>query len=219
MSYAIDLIVLTADGQIEAALKGILCRCDSLRIAKPRCGFYRHPSHDSGCLREAHLFLAAQSRRAGHALIVFDRRGCGREELARVELEQMVERNLAETGWRDRSAVVVLDPELEIWVWSDSPEVEACLGWDPPTGNLRRQLQAQGLWDPDGPKPSQPKEALLWALRQVDKRPSAAIFEDLAQRVSFRRCSDPAFQKLCAVLRNWFPDSGTASSTTKGVCP
>jgi hypothetical protein len=29
------------------------------------------------------------------------------------------------SGWENRAAAVVLDPELEIWVWSDSPEVEA----------------------------------------------------------------------------------------------
>ncbi len=204
MNPLYDLIVLAADAPIEATIKGILSRPQKLAIRPPSCLFFTHPWRDSGCLHNAHVFLQAQAHRAAHALVLFDREGCGRESLSREQLELLVERNLAETGWRDRSAVIVLDPELEVWVWSDSPEVDTCLGWNRLSRSLRVEVQGQGYWSAGEPKPTRPKDALRWALREADKKPSAAIFEDLAKRVSFRRCADAAFHKLCTVLCNWF---------------
>ena len=44
-------------------------------------------------------------------------------------LETEAEQRLSSSGWDDRAVAIVLDPELEIWVWSDSPEVDDVLGW------------------------------------------------------------------------------------------
>jgi hypothetical protein len=62
--------------------------------------------------------------------VLFDYYGCGAEhEMAPEEIEDEVEEKLSRSGWEDRARCVVIDPELEVWVWSDSPEVDRCLGW------------------------------------------------------------------------------------------
>ena len=82
--------------------------------------FRTHPRRDSGCYNESHEFLRPFVRLYRFALVVFNREGSGREMMNRVEIERVVENRLSLSGWDERSATVVLDPELEIWVWSDS---------------------------------------------------------------------------------------------------
>jgi hypothetical protein len=55
-------------------------------------------------------------------------------------------------------------------------------------------------------KPKRPKEALEQALRLARKSRSSSIFRQLAQRVSVKRCTDPAFLKFKATLQRWFGD-------------
>jgi hypothetical protein len=98
-----------------------------------------------------------------------------------------------------------LDPELEVWVWSDSPEVDQVLGWHLANPDLRTWLRGKQYLEPTDIKPERPKEALEAALRQVRRARSSAIFRSLAEKVSVERCSDAAFGKLKATLTNWFP--------------
>ncbi len=122
-----------------------------------------------------------------------------------MELEREVEARLLSSGWADRAAAVCLDPELECWVWSDSPEVTVALGWASRQPDLRSWLAARGLWEAGTLKPADPKKAVVEALYEVRKPRSSAVYRQLAERVSLQRCSDPAFLRLCQVLRTWFP--------------
>jgi hypothetical protein len=123
-----DLIVLAADLSMQAALKEILKRHHSLRIRKLSYTVIQEPNHDSGVLRSGHKLLQAQSRLYRHALALCDRHGCGREALSREQLETLIETELA-NHWGDRAAAVVIDPELESWVWADSRHVALTIGW------------------------------------------------------------------------------------------
>lgn len=71
---------------------------------------------------------------------------------------------VADKNMEERTEVVVIDPELEIWVWSASPHVEDVLGWKGSTPPLRSWLCNQGLWGDDRPKPQDPKRAMEGAL-------------------------------------------------------
>ncbi len=106
---------------------------------------------------------------------MFDRIGSGREGQSRADLERTVGERLHTSGWSDRGAVVVLDPELEVWVWSDSPHVDRALGWHGRTPPLRDWLSERGLWDAGAPKPGDPKRAVEEALRHVLIPRSSAI--------------------------------------------
>ena len=101
--------------------------------------------------------------------------------------------------------IIVLDPEVEIWIWSDSPEVCQALGWDS-RSSLDEFLIEEGLIEARHAKPSDPKGAMTAALRRSQTPRTASIFETLAKTVGLNRCTDAAFNKLKATLKNWFPE-------------
>lgn len=205
-----DLIVLVADRNMQAAVGGILERPKALRTRQLRFQILIHPQKDPGVLQRAHDFLRPFARKHEHAIVVFDREGCGKEVVGCRELEEEVECRLARNGWADRAKVVVIDPELESWVWSDSPEVDEALGWGGRSPALRPWLTEKGFLQQSERKPDRPKEAVEAALRFVRKPRSSAIYRELAESVSFRRCIDPAFQKLVTTLQTWFPPNEQA---------
>lgn len=73
-----------------------------------------------------------------------------------------------------------VDPELENWVWSDSPHVAQVLGWTDTTTPLRDWLRDKGHWTPECGKPSRPKEAVERVLRHVRKPRSSALYRRLS---------------------------------------
>ena len=200
-----DLIVLVADRNTEAAVRGVLSRPKSLGTRSVEVVIRIHPEKDPGCRLRAHEFLRAFRNRYARAIVIFDREGCGREAEGREALEADVEERLAKTGWTDRAKVIVIDPELESWVWSDSPEVDNALGWAGQAPALRPWLAERGFLDEGETKPNRPKEAVEAALRLAHKPRSSAIYRELAESVSLRRCADSAFQKLITTLQSWFP--------------
>ena len=115
---------------------------------------------------------------------------------------------LGASGWKDRVATVVIDPELEAWVWSDSPVVDRVLGWSGRIPSLRDWLRDEKFLSEDKVKPTDPKCAVNEALRMPNKQRSSAIYFELAQQVSFQRCTDTSFQTLRTTLANWFGVNG-----------
>lgn len=198
-----DLVVLVSDRNTEAAMEGILSRLQSLRIRTITYRILVHPEKDPGCRLHGHELLRIHQDTHRYALMVFDREGSGADEKSRAELEFECEERLSSTGWKDRGAVIVLDPEVEIWLWSDSPVVDTALDWDNRTPKLRDWLIAKGHVF-DGPKPKRPKEATEAALHAVRKPRSSSLYRDLAEKVSLDRCVDPAFVRLRELLRSWF---------------
>ncbi len=199
-----DLVVLVADKNMEQTVKGLLGRSRSLGIRPLEYDTFVHPRRDPGCLNEAHDFLRPFARSYGYALVMFDREGCGREQVEARTLAEEVKARLADNSWPDRAEVVVLDPELEVWVWSASPHVAACLGWADCQPSLRAWLAEEGHWPPETPKPPRPKEAMEAALRQVRKPRSSAIYLELAQTVSLQGHTEPAFLRFAGALQRWF---------------
>ena len=212
-----DLIVLVPDMDAETTVRAVLARHQALGIRPIAFDVRRHVQRDSGCRSDCHHFLRLSLQNYRYAMVLFDDEGSGREGLERTQLDLAFELALHTNGWQDRAAVVVLDPELEAWVWSDSPEVDTALGWtgrDPP---LRPWVQSSThYWVRGGPKPERPKEAFDSALRAVGKAHSASIFEDIAGRVSLVRCTDPAFVKFKGCLQRWFPVSGLGADMAPG---
>lgn len=201
-TYEKDLVVLVADNNMESAFVGLLARRESLAIRPLTYDIRVHPLRDAGCFCEAHEFLRSQSRRYHHALVAFDRE---RTEIA-ADLEDAVQKRLATSGWAERAACVVIDPELEIWAWSQSPHVESVLGWRGRQPDLRAWLKDRGFFPQTGQaKPVRPKEALVEALRQAKKIRSSAIYLELASTVSLKACEDKSFVRMKTILQTWFP--------------
>lgn len=216
-----DLVVLVADKNMEFAVKGVLGRNQSVPMREVLPVFHVHPEHDPGCLLRGHMFLKPFVNRFAHALILLDCEGSGHERRDRDAIEKEIEDRLAKSGWEHRAAAIVIDPELEIWVWSDSPHVDNVLGWDNQQPALRDWLQHEGYLCAEHIKPKRPKEALELALRKARKPRSSSLYLKLAQKVSLARCVDPSFVKLKTVLQEWFPvEQGGDSdpNTVKEVC-
>jgi len=200
----LDLLVLVADADIEETMKGLLGNPGRLGIRPIRWHIRRHVDRDPGCARRSVEFLRPFRNQYTHALVVFDHEGSGREAEARAELEQVLEGELARSGWRvDAARVIVLEPEVEAWVWSPSPHVATALGWSD-WESLRQWLVSRALLDPQAIKPARPKEAMLAVLNDRRLPRSASRFRKLAETVGHGSCRDPSFSKLREVLRAWF---------------
>jgi hypothetical protein len=203
--FSRDLVILAADQDARFALQGILRRHQSLRIRALQPEIYVHQQHDPGVFHHAHDFLRAFSRIFHYALVILDHEGSGQEDRDRKIIQNEIQENLERNGWKDRSRALVLDPELEIWVWSDSPIVASALGWGSDMAGMVRWLQEKHFLNKNKPKPSRPKEAYLAVLKKADKAPSSSIFEELASQVGLDRCEDAAFLELKEILQQWFP--------------
>lgn len=198
-----DLIALVADKNMEFAIKGILKRTASLNIREISYDIKVHSHRDPGIYKTAHDFLRIFINKYSYAIIMLDKEGCGCNEDSS-QIANDIQSKLNSSGWGNRSKVIVIDPELEIWIWSDSPEVSVCMGWDNTT--LRSWLQSEGHILSNIQKPQNPKLVFESALRITRKPRSSSIYREIAEKVSFERCIDPAFQKLKSTLQQWFPE-------------
>ncbi len=199
-----DLVILAADISIESTLKGLLTRHQSLGIRPISSDCFVHPQRDPGCFSFSHAFLRPFTNLYHHALVVFDHDGCGRESLQSDAIEEEVTERLSQNGWAGQASVIVLTPELEAWVWSNSPHVSEALGWKGNAEGLQNWLIAEGFSVKGQTKPYHPKDALHHSLKFMGIPRSSSLFHQLALKVSFERCVDPAFLKFKALMKQWF---------------
>ena len=200
-----DLVILVPDRTFRLVVSTLIRRHASLAIRPMSLDIHAHTQFDPGCLRNCHEFLKPFLPTHSHALVLFDKHGCGRETVPAVDLEQEVEERLSRSGWEGNACAVVVDPELEVWVWSDSPEVVRCLGWVGRQPPLRERLRQEGLWESGSAKPADPKAAMILALREAGIAPPGPAFKQLAASVGLRRCTDHAFVRFREILQRWFP--------------
>lgn len=205
------LIVLAADRDIEEVITAALNRHQSLGTRLIPFACQRHPNRDAGCRANAADFLRSRMGGYSHALVVFDREGCGSSE-SRGAIEEQVESELSKSGWESRGKAIVIDPELEEWLCSDSSAVLKVLGWRGGYAELRCWLQDAGFWDRSAAKPHQPKAALDRTLRSTRKRRTPRLYGEIAASVSLARCENAAFRKLKRILQLWFPRETDARS-------
>ena len=204
-----DLVVLVADKDMEQALMGLLQRHHSLRIRTLTFNIFSHPEHDPACARLGVNFLSNLSNQYDHGLLLFDHDGCGREEEAPETLQQRLNDEFTRTDWGGRAKAIVIAPELEAWIWNESPNVDMVAGWHGRSPTLREWLVAQGLLREGKPKPHDPKQAFHAALREAGMARSASLYRQLAEKVSLQTCEDRSFNELKSTLMAWFPRAVT----------
>ena len=200
-----DLIILAADKDLEFSLRGLLARPEALGIRPVDADIFIEPEHDPACVLRGVDFLQAFEEQYGHALLMFDHEGCGKETASVQIIQDELNGKLASTSWGSRAQAILLEPELEAWVWSDSPHVDDIVGWNGRVPALRTWLFEKGWLEEGQIKPSRPKEAFEAALREARKPRSASLYKKLADVVSVRRCEDASFGRFKAVLQEWFP--------------
>lgn len=200
----IDLICLVADKNIEATMQGILARPSALGIPTISYETIVHPNRDPGCFHQWNDLLAGFRNRAAHALIVLDFAWDGAPVRSGVELESLLGESIARIYSENWACPLVIDPELEAWIFSDSPHVAAALGWSEQFAHMRDVLAVQGHWPNSHEKPPDPKAAVEWILRCTRTPRSSSLYRGLASKVSFDRCRDRAFLRLKTRLVDWF---------------
>ena len=200
-----DLFIL-ADADIAATMNSLFTqRHDSLGIPSIEFTIIRRMKRDSGCRQGEAMAARSYINDHEYALVLFDKDGSGDERSERLDILIALEEDLRRAGWKDRSKAIVIEPELEMWVWSGSPHVGKVLGWNEGTGALREWLCEHGLWPEGEAKPPDPKLALKRAMKAKNCSPTAATFKELAEKVSLRKCEDPAFLEVRETLQVWFP--------------
>lgn len=199
-----DLIVLAADRQQEVTIKTLLeKRYHSLGIRQITFDIFRHPRKDPGIFHEAADFLAAyQPPQYERALVVLDHAWDGAPADPGL-MQQQLKGTLARWWDEEKFEVVVIVPELEIWVWAQSSHVADILRM--PWEDIHAMAEEKGYWPEGESKPVYPKRLLEDILAQQMRPRSSAIFQELAQQVGLRSCIDPAFTHMQRVLAHWFP--------------
>lgn len=208
-----DLLVYVADGNMAEAVGGLLDR-DQVHMVIG-CAPFAFDSrmdikvakgqNDPGVFTRADALMQPFAEEYAHAVVIMDEEWDGSPG-ADVIVERL-RMHLDSAGWPpDRSLGLVVSPEADVWLWSDSPHSATALGWES-WSILRPALEQEGFLEPDQKKPSQPKEAAEWALRKGSKRipRSSQLYRQVSAKVAVQRCEDNALSVFIKQLRTWFP--------------
>jgi hypothetical protein len=203
-----EFVMLVPGKDEQETFEGLLSsRRPGLGIYSVNYKIYVHPRRDPGCFNEAPEFLQPYKNIALYSMVVLDYEGSGQENRSPLEVKNDLKKRLETSGWMGRTEVLVLCPELEIWIWSDSPEVDRILGWKCEDGSLRDWLINKGWWQQGSEKPDKPKECFEEVLRKLRIRRSSAIYKQLAETVGLERCRDDCFHTFKQTMRKWFPSA------------
>lgn len=136
------------------------------------------------------------------ALVVLDQQFGA--ELPAAQVQRNIESRLTANGWQHRHAVFVIDPELEVLLGQDNPNVDRLLRHRRTPG-LRAELAADWRWPADASKPPAPKDFLLSIIRNNRAGAPIAAYSKIAGTVSVAGCVDPAFHGIKEAICGWFP--------------
>lgn len=211
-----SVLFLVADKNMEAMIKGFFSRTEFHRtlgcgpfVFDPRQDLLvAHGLNDPGLYTRANELLQPFVHTHAHAVVMLDADWDGSPGVEAIKLR--IDSHLATVGWvADTGCSVVIHPELESWVWQDSPHVNSLLGCKESYAEIQKLLEAQGFWGAGALKPHRPKEAVEWVLRRSKISRSSAMYQQLSAVVTTKRCSDSSFLALAAALKRWFPTAST----------
>ncbi len=208
-----DLLFFVADKNMAEAVGGLLDRDQIHRIVG--CGRFAFDArrdikvaagqNDPGLYVRANELLRPLAADYAHAVVIVDEEWEGSPGADAIE--RALRGHLNDAGWSEaNSLALVVRPEADVWLWSDSPHSATALGWAS-WDVLRPALEQQGFLAAGRAKPERPKEAAEWALRNCGKKAprSAALYRQVSSQVSIQRCEDDALTRLLKALRAWFP--------------
>ena len=197
-----DLLLLTADQDAEFTARPLLEKIPRVEhIPTFEFDIIRHPHRDPGVATQAVEYVRPYISDYRFLMIIFDYEGSGKEA-SPAAVEQEMENALNRNGWQDRSACILFNPELESWLWVNRTHLHDILEWKH-RESIDEWLQAKGFLFNEN-KPIRPKEAFETALKRQNIPRSSALYSKLAQKASYRLCTDPSFEKFITTIKIWF---------------
>lgn len=199
-----DLFIVVPDKDTEYTLRGVLPRDKALQTRKFSFDMVVHFNRDNGVRTTGPAMANSKRSSHSHALLVLDWHGSGVERRMNLTaLQNQLDAALGQV-WGDAARSIVVDPEIESWVWGSDEALGQQLRWqDPESVRVWLQQNRFGL-DVNG-KPHHPKDAFRALLRRANVARSPAVFEQLAERLSLEHCKDRSFARLRSLLRKWYP--------------
>jgi hypothetical protein len=206
-----DCIFLLADKNMQAAFEGFLTRpgfhqslaCGQFDFDPRQDIAVAAGDNDPGLYTRGHELLRPFQATHRRGIVVLDAEWDGSPGKDLI-IEHLSER-IRSTGWPDQLFnVIVIDPELENWIWQQNDHVARGLGFSN-SNELTSDPDLLKAWPAGQLKPSSPKEILEMLLRKRRIPRSSAIYKQITSHVSVKHCQDSTFHMLVDSLRTWFP--------------
>ena len=210
-----DLLVYVADADALAFMKATLNRPQALRIRPVSFDIERHPQRDAGMVQSGAELVRMKKGKYHRVLLMWDHHGSGRDHRqlpTDVGLE--IQNKLDSFTWGGNSAVTILIPELEQWLWFCENALAAHCSI---TTNQLAQWQDEYALKLGSTtsilKTDQPKELFEHVMRERLKRTiSPRDFEEIGKRAGITGLlACPSFRAITETLRRWFPGDDTSS--------
>ena len=172
-----DCFFVVAEANMEYTLLGMLSRARfDLTLQCRRFAFDHRQDllvavgdNDPGLFTRVENYVRPVRPTHAHVVVMLDSEWAGSPGTVAIR-EQIIE-GCVRCGWQhDAVAAIVLEPELETWMWQDNKIVEAAVGYAGPS--LRQELEKRGAWPSAAPKPPRPKETLEAVLRENRAHPA-----------------------------------------------
>jgi hypothetical protein len=200
-----SLLVLVADKDAEFLFQELLVRFPRVEhIAEISFDIITHPQRDPGVINHSVELLRPYVDDYNYLMICCDHEGSGRESISREMVENELEQLLSSNGWQGRNVCILVDPEIESWLWVHEAKLHELVDWENER-SIYDWIRAKGFqFKQNLNKPVRPKEAFEETLKFQNIPKSSSLFATLAKKASYKRCNDPSFQKLLETLKRWF---------------
>lgn len=204
-----DLLVYVADADALAFMRSMLNKHQAIGIRAISFEIERHPQRDAGMVQSGAELARMKKGRYGKALLMWDHHGSGREHRQTPsQVADDIQAKLDAYTWSGNSAITVLVPELEQWLWHCENAVVDYCGVTPAQLVEWTEEYAQKMkCSVETLKHEHPKELFEYVMREKLKRTiSPKDFEEIGRRAGIRGLmACDSFRSIVDVLRHWFP--------------
>lgn len=209
-----DLVVITADADMEAVMRAVLKRPQALGIRDIAFEVRRHDGRDAGVFQNRPEVTRTLKSDFDRLLMLWNHHGSGQEHKLSPEASaEDVQRRLDGVTWRDRSNALALCPELEEWLWHSPNAIGKWLGVpDSQLSIWQEEFANQTGQTLKAIKRDSPKEMFQFICRKHRKRlPRIQDYGQIAEVASLAAWqSSPTFKSMTEQLKTWFPLTTTA---------
>jgi hypothetical protein len=202
----VDLLVVLEGSKDRTVMEAVLSRPDDLGI---QAIAFELEARSSGVRTKGPDVSRERRREFQFVVCLWDHKGSGREEEPASQAQGEVQNQLNRKTLKGCSKALVIDPEMEIWLWQDRTAIAKVLEVE--------EIQIEKWLDDWQRKqcPAQivqtlvrqfPKEALEEVIQRVDEKHDSALYGRIAAAANFKLWGrEPSFRRLQRTLRRWFP--------------